>query len=94
MDWIKFASIPGAVLAVVGVWGALGFPTVATSSDVRRLDRGQAAVAVEVFDSKLRRYLAAPPPTDPVTRQIWDEEIRRSRQQLDDAEKRRIELSK
>lgn len=94
MNWPILMGIPGTIGALIGVWMVLGLPGIALTSDIQRLDRSQAGVAVEVYDSKLRRYLAAQPPTDPVARQLWDEEIRRARQQLDDAEKRRIELSK
>ena len=94
VNWSVVLGIPGAVGAAIALWILLGFPTLATSSDIQRLDRKQAVDAVEIYDSKLRRYLAAQPPADPVAKQNWDEEVRRSRQQLDEAEKRRIELSK
>lgn len=94
INWPLMISVPGGVASLVIVWGTFGFPTWATSSDIQRLDRKQAIDAVEIYDNKLRRYLAQQPPTDPVSRQIWEEEIRRSRQQVDEAEKRRIETSK
>lgn len=91
---IRLGAAAAAITAIVALWALIGGPMIATSADVRRLDRSQAEIAVEVYDTKLRRYLAVAPPTDPVAKQNWDEEIRRSRQQLDDAEKKRIELSK
>lgn len=94
MNWPIIMGVPGSVGALVGLWILLGFPTFATSSDIRRLDRHQAEVAVEVFDNKLRRYLAQQPPADPAARQNWDEEVRRAKGQLDAAEQRRIELGK
>lgn len=94
INWPIVMGVPGSIGALIALWILLGFPTLATSSDIQRLDRRQAIDAVEVYDNKLRRYLAISPPVDPVARQNWDEEVRRSKQQLDEAEKRRIELSK
>lgn len=93
-DWKIIVSVPAAFVAAVTLWGWMGFPTIATSGDISKLNRSQADIAVDLYDTKLRRYLAVQPPSDPVTRQNWEEEVRRSRAQLDAAEKRKIELSK
>lgn len=94
MTWIIRLGKVAAALTAIGVVLAYLSTFIAWSSDVRRLDRHQADQAVEIYDSKVRRYLAVPPPADPVANQNWSEELRRSRSQLDAAEKRRIELSK
>ncbi len=36
---MKYAPIPAALLAIVTLWGVLGFPKPATSLDVQRLDK-------------------------------------------------------
>ena len=91
---LGFVGVPGAILAVIGIWGALGWPTTATSNDIHRLDRQQSETAIEVYDRKVRGYLSSAPPADPVNRQIWEEDLRRARDQLKRAEDRKIELSK
>ena len=91
---IQAGAISGALIAIAGAWHLFGAPTVAFSSDISRLDKSQATYAVELYNQKLRNYLVAQPPTDPAARQIFDEDLRQARQQRDDAEKRRIELSK
>lgn len=87
-------GIPGSIGALIALWILLGFPTLATSTDIKRLDRAQAETAVEVYDRKVRAYLTSTPPSDPVHRQIWDEELRRAREQLKSAEDRKIQLSR
>lgn len=96
MDWLKYAAIPGAVLATVGLWGALGFPTVATSGDIRRLDRQQAATAVEIYQSKTRNIILNAPAASATaqTHRLYEEELRQAREQLKAAEDRRIELAR
>lgn len=91
---IQTGALAGALVAIAGAWHIFGAPTLAFSSDISRLDKAQATYAVELYNQKLRTYLASQPPADPVARQIWEEDARQARQQRDDAEKRRIELSK
>jgi len=91
---LKWLGVPAALLACLGLWLALGGGTIATGSDIKRLDRQQSETAIEVYDRKVRGYLANPAPADPVNRQIWEEDLRRARDQLKRAEDRKIELSK
>lgn len=94
VNWSVVLGVPGGVGAAVALWATLGFPTLATGSDVQRLDRMQTETAVEVYDRKVRGYLSVAPPADPVNKQIWEEELRRARDQLKRAEDRKIELSR
>lgn len=96
--WIKrvgaVGTIAGAVGAIITTWHLIGAPIPAWSSDILKLDRKQTEIAAELYGNRVRNLLAIPPPADPVARQNWDEELRQSRQKLDAAEQRRIELSK
>lgn len=96
MNWPIVMGIPGSVGALIALWILLGFPTLATSSDIKRLDRRQIDTAVEVYQSKTRNIiLNAPAPTaTPQTQRLYEEELRQSRDQLKRAEDRKIELSK
>jgi len=91
---LKWLGVPAAALAFLTLWVLLGFPKLATGSDIQRLDRQQTETAIEVYDRKVRGYLVSPAPVDPVNRQIWEEDLRRARDQLKRAEDRKIELSK
>lgn len=96
--WVKrvgwIGTIAGAITAVITAWHVIGGPMPAWSSDILKLDRKQTEIAAELYANRVRSLLAYPPPTDPVARQNWNEELRQSRQKLDAAEQRRIELSK
>ena len=89
-------GIPGSIGALIALWILLGFPTLATSGDIQRLDRHQAETAVEVYQSKLRgTILNAPAPAaTPQTQRLYEEELSQARSQLKRAEDRKIELSK
>ena len=89
-------GIPGSIGALIALWILLGFPTLATSSDIQRLDRHQAETAVEVYQGKLNNsILNAPAPTaTPQTQRLYEEELNHVRSQLKGAEDRKIELSK
>ena len=95
-SWIKgllqAGAVAGAVSAIILTWKLVDFPTPAWSSDIHRLDRTQTEIATELYNNKLRSLLAVAPPADPVARQNWDEEVRVTRQQRDNAEKRRLDL--
>ena len=96
MDWKWIAGIPGALLALIGIWLAFGFPTVATSNDIQKLSRDQAETAVEVYQSKTRNIILNAPSERATaqTQRLYEEELRQARSKLDQAEKRKIELSK
>lgn len=89
-------GIPGSLGALIALWILLGFPTVATSSDIQRLDRRQADTAVEVYQNKTRNIiLNAPAPTaNAQTQRLYEDELNQARSQLKRAEDRKIELSR
>ncbi len=93
-DWIKWLALPGALVALIALWQALGLPTPALSTDIQRLDRQQADVAVQMYQTKLRSLLAIVPPSDGPAKSAWTEELSQTRDQLKRAEDRKIELSK
>lgn len=84
----------GALLLAVTLWGALGFPKPAMSGDIARLDRSQADQAIEIFNTKMRSLLAIAPPKETASRRAWEEELATTRQQLNQAQSRKLELSK
>lgn len=96
--WLRkiaiYGGAAGGVIAIATLWTMIGLGRPAWSTDVELLNNHQATIAVEVYDAKLRRYLSTAAPTDPAAKQIWDEDLRQARKQRDDAEKRKIELSK
>lgn len=91
---IKLGSIAGAIVALGGLWIAIGGPMPATSADIRRLDREQATVATEVYQTKLRSLLAVSPAENTTAHKAWQEELAHTRDQIKRAEDRQIELSK
>ena len=91
---MKYASIPAAILAIITLWGVLGFPKPATSLDVMRLDKGQAEIASELYQAKVRGIIVTPKPTQEPNATLWQEELDAAKRQRDAAEKRRIELTK
>ena len=96
VNWAIIMGIPGSIGAAIALWILLGFPTLATSSDIQRLDRKQAETAVELYQNKLRgTILNAPAPTaNAQTQQLYQEELNQARGQLKRAEDRKIELSR
>lgn len=96
VNWAFIMGIPGAIGAAIALWILLGFPTLATSSDIQRLDRHQADTAVEVYQSKVRNTILNAPPAaaTPQTHSLYKEELDQARGQLKRAEERKIELSK
>ena len=89
-------GIPGSVGAFIALWILLGFPTLATSGDIQKLNRVQADIAVDVYQGKLRgTILNAPPPTaNSQTQRLYEEELNQARSQLKRAEDRKIDLSR
>lgn len=96
INWPLVISIPGGIGAFLALWIFLGFPTLATSGDILRLDRKQIETAVEVYQNKTRSIiLNAPAPTaNAQTQRLFEEELNQARGQLKRAEDRKIELSK
>jgi hypothetical protein len=94
ISWPIVMGIPGSLGALIALWILLGFPTLATSSDIQRLDRKQADTAVEVYSTKQRSLLVIAPPSGTVAHDAWQQELKTAGEQLKRAEDRKIELSK
>ena len=94
MVWLKRLGAACTALAAIGVVLAYCSTFLAWSSDIHKLSRDQSETAIEMYNQKVRGYLAHPAPADPVNRQVWDEDLRQARDKLDRAEKRKIELSR
>jgi len=80
INWGLIMGIPGSIGALIALWILLGFPTLATSSDVQKLDRRQVDTAVEVYQSKVRgTILNAPASTaNAQTQRLYEEELNHS----------------
>lgn len=91
---MKYAPLPAAILAAITLWGVLGFPKPATSLDVQRLDKGQAEIAAELYQNKVRSIILSPKPSQEPNATLWQEELEAAKRQRDQAERRRIELTK
>lgn len=91
---MKYAPIPAAIVALITLWGVLGFPKPATSLDVQRLDKGQAEIASELYRNKVRSIIVTPKPSAEPNATLWQEELDAAKRQRDQAEKRLIELTK
>lgn len=91
-NWIKYVGVPGALLSACYIWTLWGFPTLAWSSDIQRLDRNQAAQAVDLYRGKVRNLILTPKPSNEPNATAWDEDLAEARRQRDAAEKRSIEL--
>jgi hypothetical protein len=95
IKWLIRAGATAGALSALGVlWISLGFPTLATGSDIKRLDRTQAEHAVELYNAKLRTLLVIAPPANTPAAKAWEEELRQAREQVKRAEDRKIELGK
>lgn len=92
------AGIATALVTIAGAWTFFGFPVPASSQDIRRLDRQQAEIAIEVYQQAARDALLAL--TDQkirdndTARTIVEQDLERFRAQLGAARSRVIELSK
>lgn len=94
INWPIALSVPGSIGAAIALWILLGFPTLATSSDIQRLDRRQADTAVDVYSTKQRSLLVIAPLPGTVAHDAWKQELDTASRQLKAAEDRKIELSK
>lgn len=93
-DKWKWLSIPGAIFALIAAWMALGLPTPAWTTDIRRLDRQQVENAIQIYNDRVHSLLSVQPPTDPIANQNWQEQLRHAHTKQDQLEQRLLELSK
>ncbi len=93
MSYWKWIGLPGALLSIVLLWVALGFPTMATSLDINKLTLKQAIVAEETYANTISRYLLLPKQKDPALELFVKDELRKARASQKRATDRIIELS-
>lgn len=82
----------GAIVSIAGAWSVLDLPRVAMASEVELTNIRQAEAAVEIYRNKLRGYLLTPEPPTPAAKQLWAEEVARTRRQVEHAERRLLDL--
>jgi hypothetical protein len=95
-DWKFIVGLPSSILAMGALWVFLGFPTPATSEDIKRLDRNGAETAVQAYQNAVTNLLANTPPKDaPIAQQkAWQQQFDQYNKALDRAIDRKIELSR
>ena len=92
---IYYGSLAGALLALGGLWSALGWPTPAWSSDIQRLNARQASTAVDVYSRAISDdMILKSQVTDQMTKDLIDDRIKMNTEKLEDSQKRKIELSR
>lgn len=96
INWGLVMGIPGSLGAIIALWILLGFPTLATSGDILRLDRKQADTAVEVYTAKRNGLILNAPASNATaqTQKLHEKSLGDAERQLKSAEDRKIELSK
>lgn len=94
-DWRFVLGIPGAALAFVVLWATLGLPTIATSADVKRVERVYAEVAVQAYQNAINNLIANTPPADAPTSQqrAWQQQLDQVNKSLDRAIAKKVELA-
>jgi len=89
LKWL--AGIVALAAGIVGLWVALGFPSIATSMDISKLTTSQNQIAVQVYQNRLNSLiLLAPQVLDSSAGKAWQEELMRARKKLGAAEDRMI----
>lgn len=88
-------TVCGAIIAAGVVWHMIGGDTPAWSSDIKRLDRGQAAFAVDEYSKAIRDDMILKEQIkDPMTKVLIDQRLDEYREKLKAARDRAIQLSK
>lgn len=89
-------GIPATALATGTIWLALGFPTVATSDDIRRVERSSAEIAVQTYQNAINNLIANTPPRDapPAQQQAWQQQFNLFNKALDRSIEQKVQLSK
>jgi hypothetical protein len=95
---IKAGAVAAALTAIAGAWAMFDGPVPAWSEDIRRLDRQQTEIAVEVYQRAIRDLVVTLTKDEiqasVVARTIVEQDLERDRAKLDAARSRLIELSK
>lgn len=102
MSWInRYTTGAGAIIATLTIWTTLGFPIPATSADIERLEASQIETAIRVYEDLADRLIIRReqlrsdglPSFNPAI-VATDRQIERVQEDLREARRRRIELSK
>lgn len=95
-DWKVLMGVPATLLATIALWGVLGFPTFATSAELKRVERGQAEIAVQTYQNNVNSLIATTPPDNapPAQKHAWQQQFDQARDALKRAIDSKIELSK
>lgn len=94
-DWKTAIAAPLLVAVVLSLGGYL-YSKLAWAEDIKQLTRGQVDQAVELYSNKVQTWIAqTPPPTASANQtEAWKAELDHAKQQLNQAEQRKLDLSK
>jgi hypothetical protein len=95
-DWRFLMGVPTFLVACASAWVYFGFPTVATSADIRRIERSQAELAITTWQNIVNNLVANTPPDSapPNQREAWREQYEQAKRARDHAVEQKIDLSK
>lgn len=95
--WIvSTGALAGAITAILALWVYLGFPRLATSADIQRLNASQAEMAVDLYQREVRDALItrSTVKADPATQALVDQNLNAARDKLKAAQDRKLELAR
>lgn len=95
-DWRLIMGLPAALIATGVVWSTLGFPTFASSNELRRVERQQIEIAIQTYQNTLNSLIATTPPdaAPPSQRRAWEQQFDQASKALNRAIEDKISLSK
>lgn len=95
-DWRLIMGIPAALIATGVLWSTLGFPTFASSAELRRVERQQIEIAIQTYQNTLNSLIATTPPdtAPPSQRRAWEQQFEQASKSLNRAIEEKITLSK
>jgi len=92
---IKGGSVVGAIGVIIGALIAIGLPMPATSQDIKRLDKSQADIAVDMYQRDVRdSIILRGTVSDPTTQKLIEQNLREAQEKLSAAQARKLELAK
>jgi len=96
VKWIiQGGSVSGALVAIVAAWHLFEMPSVAWSSDIKKLNVQQTDHALDFYSKAVRDdTILRSQISDPTTRALIDQRMNEAQDKLKRAQDRKIELSK
>lgn len=93
---IGIGSMAAALLAIGSFWIAVGWPRIATSADIQKLNAAQTDLAVDLYQKNVRDALISRSAVknDPSTQALVDQNLREAQDKLKAAQDRKLELAK